>query len=109
MSTTKEAFNELMLHFGNLPNPDKAIAMVRELLAERDEAREDAAHTAINLTEDILRADAAGYAWGVRDAAAICRQQADSEYSAPKDLRSGYRCERLILALLPADAKEGTP
>lgn len=72
---------------------------------ERDEAHYDACRT---VTQRLAAAQAAGYARCVRDAAGVCRHQADNECSAPKDLRSGYECERRILALLPTTETKET-
>lgn len=68
MKTTQEAFNELILHFGNLPNPDKAIAMVMELLAERDALVHDNATLLDSLNKEVRNH---GSSWAEKDGEVI--------------------------------------
>lgn len=106
-----EALEAMMLHFGNLPNPDAAMATVRALRAALDAAEQQFREHVERAADDHIAArdaaDAAGYARGVREAAdkAGCRIRCD------ECVREKRRClrEAAILALLPAtDATKET-
>lgn len=66
--TSADAFEGLMLHFGNLPNPDKAIAMVRSLLAERDALIHDNTTLMDSLNEEVRNH---GSSWAEKDGEVI--------------------------------------